>query len=186
MIMKPNINAAGFQLWNLLTWFMISTLYGCSYYKPVWQSIPSDSAKMALLQREETRTLILHSGYSNYVLVKKVVNPNIYNLSGVLGTVPAEHQLYINDKKMKYKLPSKNDPVLQEMHVYTKLDTAKAAGSDVTIAAKDILRMDLIQVDKIRSQEATWGTVTFAALGVGLLAGIVYLIAISFEGGLFY
>jgi hypothetical protein len=180
--MKPNSKSEGLYFRRLLVWLMIPIMFGCSYYKPVRQSIPSDSAKMALLQREEARTLILHSGNNNYVLEKKVVNPNMNNLSGVLGKVPPEHRDYIDDKKMKYQLASKTDPVLQEMHVYTKLDTAKTAGSNVTIGARDIFRMDLIQEDKKRSRES-WSTVTFVAIGVAVLVGIFYLIGSNMDFG---
>ncbi|MCU0395452.1 MAG: hypothetical protein MUF29_06060 [Chitinophagaceae bacterium] len=156
-----------------LRWMvLLLMLLGCNYYKPIQQNTPTSKEKVAVLQQQQDRTMILHVNDQHFLLEKVHVDIANEQLSGTLNRVPPENLQYLSDKRQKYTYEPKQPAVLHEVHVYTQMDRQLSSGDEVTIAAKDVQKIEVIERDSNRS---TTNTILAAA---GVTAGTLLLIGI--------
>lgn len=132
---------------------LIGVLLACNYYKPVTKSALGTNPKVfdSLMQK----TFIIHSERGIFMLRSMKIFPERKELSGILSNVPEYHKMYLNEQKGKYRYYKKATEVLQEVHVFTKLDTSARMGMGVNIPFKDITRMEVIERDKGKSTGVT-------------------------------
>lgn len=170
-----NLNVgAGTKL--LLFTGLIAFLLACNYYKPVTKSDPGSNLKVfdSLMHK----TFIIHSERGIFMLRNMQMFPEKELLYGILTDVPEYHKMYLNDEKGKYRYYKKATQVLQEVHVFTKLDTSARMEQSVNIPFKDITRLEVIERDKGKST----GVTILAAVGItiGTMA-VISAIAIALK-----
>jgi hypothetical protein len=157
----------------LLFTVLVAVLLACNYYKPVNKYNPGSNPKMfdSLMQK----TFIVHSDRGIFMLRSMQIFPERETLSGILTDVPEYHKIYLNDKKGKYKYDKKATQMLQEVHVYTKLDTSVRIDMSVNIPFKDITRMEVIERDKGKSTGVT--ILAVVGITIGTMAVITAIAA---------
>ncbi len=145
----------------------------CNYYKPIPISPSlSSSAKTKEIGSQSQRTFIVRSNQGNFLLKNVNVRLDKEDMTGILESIPEDHQAYIKDEKLTYSYDSKTKPVLQELHIYAPLEPTAKIGSMVTIPISSISRMEIIERDKKRS------TTNTILLAVGVTAGTAAVIGI--------
>jgi hypothetical protein len=132
---------------------VVALLLACHYYKPVNKYNPGSNPKIfdSLMQK----TFIIHSERGIFMLRSMQLFPEREELSGILSDVPEYHKMYLNDKSGKYKYTVKAPQVLQEVHVFTKLDSSARIDQNIAIPFKDITRLEVIERDKGKSTGVT-------------------------------
>ena len=155
---------------------LIAILFACNYYKPVTKSDPGTNPKVfdSLMHK----TFIIHSERGIFMLRNMQMFPEKELLNGILTDVPEYHKMYLNDQKGKYRYYKKATQVLQEVHVFTKLDTSAKMEQSLNIPFKDITRLEVIERDKGKST----GVTILAAVGItiGTMA-VISAIAIALK-----
>jgi len=156
---------------------LIAMLLACNYYKPVQKSDLGANPKVfdSLMHK----TFILHSDRGIFLLRSMQIFPEREALTGILSDVPEYHKMYLNDKKGKYKYEKKATQVLQEVHVFTKLDTSARIDMSVTIPFKEITRMEVIERDKGKSTGVT--ILAVVGITIGSMA-VISAIAVAMKG----
>jgi len=152
---------------------LVAVLLACNYYKPVNKYNPGSNPKMfdSLMQK----TFIVHSDRGIFMLRSMQIFPEKEELSGILTDVPEYHKIYLNDKSGKYKYTKKATQMLQEVHVYTKLDSSSRIEMNVNIPFKDITRMEVIERDKGKSTGVT--ILAVVGITIGTMAVITAIAA---------
>jgi hypothetical protein len=155
---------------------LVGFLLACNYYKPVQQSDPASHP--GVFDSLMHKTFIVQSERGVFMLRSMQIFPEKESITGVLSDVPDDHKMYLNDKKGKYKYTRKAPMVLQEVHLYAKLDSSARIDMPVNIPFKDITRLEVIERDKGKST----GTTILAAMGItiGTLA-LVSAIAVALK-----
>lgn len=146
----------------------------CNYYKPIPTSSkysPSDKTKEIASLNE--KTFIIRSNRGDFLLQNPAVLLDQEALTGTLQLVPEENQLYIKDDSKKYAYSSSNPAVLQELHVYTPLDSTAKIGAKVSIPVSGISKMELIQKDKSKSSTNTIILASGVTLGALAVAAVI-------------
>jgi hypothetical protein len=158
---------------------MIVFLLSCmNYYKPVTQNTSNPKSTSQVINSEAPRKyFILHQGTFNYAFQNIKVNDTAMTMSGNLSSVDNTHLKYINDKdsKFRYKKLS-SDPreinVLNEVHIYTKNNTALDTSKLFTLPLDQITKIQVIEHDKSRS------TTSYVLGGVGITLGAIAIAAV--------
>lgn len=154
---------------RVLLLLLLIMLLGCNYYKPIQKTTTTNTEKVTALDSLQQRVFIVHNGNAIFWLDSVRVDPASETLSGAVRQVQANHLLYINDAKHKYKYSQKDPSVLQELHLYTSLATPVNFGDVVTITPDNISKFELLERDK---QKSTFNTVMLA---IGISAGALVL-----------
>ncbi|MBC6365848.1 hypothetical protein [Algoriphagus sp. AK58] len=146
----------------------------CNYYKPVTTSPKySSSDKTKEIASLSQKTFIIRSNRGDFLLQNPVVLLDQEALTGTLQLVPEENQLYIKDDSKKYAFSESNPAVLQELHVYTSLDSTAKIGANVSIPVSGISKMELIQKDKSKSSTNSIILASGVTLGALAVAAII-------------
>jgi len=151
-------------------------LVACNFYKPVQKKdyVTNPHVMDSLI----SKTIIVHAPTGIFLLQNMQVSSIREEISGVAGIVPESHKGYINDTKQRYKYSPKRPEVLQEVHLYTNLDSIPSPGQAISLHLKDITKMEVLERDKGRST----GSTVLAVIGitVGTLA-VATAIAFAFK-----
>lgn len=155
---------------------LIGFLLACNFYKPVLKS--DAAAHPEVFDSLMHKTFIVHSARGIFMLRSMQIFPEREELYGTLSDVPDVHKMYLNDKKGRYKYTKRAPEVLQEVHVYTKLDSSARIDMPVNIPFKDITKLEVIERDRGKST----GTTVLAVMGItiGTMA-IISAIAVALK-----
>ena len=104
MLMKLNLLQKKVVAFILLI-ACVNLFMGCHrYFKPVRLNAPNPENKQTTLKKlnDEKKYFILRKGTYSYALSDVILDQTKMTLTAVVGEVPPEHQLYLEQRK-KYK-----------------------------------------------------------------------------------
>ncbi len=154
----------------------IALLLACNYYRPVRKANYVNNPKVfdSLMQK----TFIVHSNRGIFMLSSMQLFPERETIEGILSEVSENHKMYLNDKTKKYRYYKKAPYVLEEVHIYTRLDSSVRINNPVSITFRDITKLEVIERDKGKST----GTTVLAVMGItiGTMA-VISAIAVALK-----
>ena len=147
---------------------------GCfnRFYMPVRTTSNTIEAKESTLKKleQEDRYFILRKGAYSYAMSNVMLDETKMELTADLGSVPAIHRLYIQNKhtNFRYSKGKKQQVVLKEVHLYSNDNTSIDTSKQFTLPLANIEKIEVLEFDERRTTNSyVWGTIG-TTLGVGL------------------